>query len=142
MKKLIRTEQGLSLFFFGAGILAVFLAAGPQAAFASIIHGEVVEVKDDGNSFVFKRFNPSNPELSEQFDIAVQADTKMENVSSLNELAIGDEIVAEAEKRKESRIWDASALKVLKVKLYEDIFAPLKPVQESPRTSQGGEATL
>ena len=100
------------------------LAVFQNPAQAKMIRGEVVAVKEDGSSFSFKRSNPSNPSVAEQFDIAVLPNTKFEKISSLKELAAGDEVVVDAAKKRESGIWEANSVRILKVKLYEEVLAP------------------
>ncbi len=108
----------------GLGVLMTALAVFQNPAQAKMIRGEVVAVKEDGNSFSFKHSNSSNPFVAEQFDIAVLPDTKFEKISSLKDLRPGDEVMVDAVKKRESRIWEANFIKILKVQFSEEVLAP------------------
>ena len=80
--------------FLGAVIFLTAWAFSQNPVQAKMMRGEVVVVKDDGSAFSLKRFNPSkSSDVIEQFDVAVLPNTKFEKISSLKELAPGDEVV-------------------------------------------------
>ena len=123
MKKNETFRKNLKKDLMGIAILITALAVFQNPVQAKMIHGEVVAVKDDGSSFSFKRSDPSNPSVAEQLDITVLPNTKFEKISSLKELAPGDEVVVDAAKKRESGIWEASFIKISKVQLYEGVLA-------------------
>jgi hypothetical protein len=110
----------------GLGMLFVLLIIFQSPLQAKLLRGEVTSVKDDGSSFSFKRTKPLNPLVSEQFTVSVTPKTKFEKISSLKELAAGDEVVVDAAKKSESKIWEASSVRILKVQLYQESPAPAK----------------
>lgn len=109
------------------GILLAVLMFFQNQAQAKMLRGEVVAVKDNGSSFSFKRFNASTPAVIERFDIIVLPNTKFEKISSLKELAPGDEVVVDAAKKKETGIWEASSIRIIKVQLYDEVSALQTP---------------
>ncbi len=110
--------------FMAAGILMAGLVVFQNPAEAKMLRGEVVAVKQDGSSFSFKRFKPSQPAATEEFEIMMLPNTKFEKISSLKELAAGDEVVVDAAKKKETGIWEANSIRILKVQLYNETLAP------------------
>ncbi len=107
----------------GMGVVITALAVSPNLVHAEVINGEVIAVKDDGSSFSFKRSNPPQPFVTDEFDIVVLPDTQFEKISSLKELAVGDEVVVDAAKRK-SGTWEADSVRILKVRLYDEALTP------------------
>ena len=124
MKKNGMIKRGFRRSFLGISILMTVLVIFQSPTEAKMIRGEVVAVKDDGSSFSFKRSSSSNPSVAEKFDISVRPNTKFEKISSLKELAAGDEVVVDAAKKRENGIWEANSIRILKVQLYEDVLAP------------------
>ncbi len=118
------TQKSLKKGLLGLGILIAALAVFQNPAQAKMMRGGVVAVKDGGSSFSFKRSNPSNPSDAKQFDIVMLPSTKLEKFNSLKELRAGDEIVVDAAKKKESGIWEANSIRMLKVQLYQENLAP------------------
>lgn len=109
----------------GIALLAASLAISPSLGQAKMMRGEVIAVKENNGSFSFKNANPSKPPLAqEQFDIVVLPNARFEKIGSLKELRAGDEVVVDAEKNKESGIWEASAVRISKVRLYQEVLAP------------------
>ncbi len=111
-------KKSLKKNFMGIGILMIALVIFQNPAQAKMIRGEVVAIKEDGSSFSLKRPNPSKPAITEQFMVSVLPNTKFEKLSSLKELALGDEVAVDAEKKKQSKIWEATSVRVLKVALH------------------------
>ena len=105
-------------------ILIAAFASFENLAEAKMMRGEVVAIKDDGSSFSFKRTKPSDPSVTEHFDIKVLSNTKFEKISSLKELAAGDVVVVDAAKKKDSGIWEANSVRILKVELHTDVLTP------------------
>ncbi len=118
MKKNEMIKKSLKRGFLGMGILMTTLWVFQNPAQAKMMRGEVVAVKDDGSSISFKRSNPSNPSVAEQFDIAVPPNTKFGRILSLKELAAGDEVMVDAKKKRENGIWEASFVRILNAKIY------------------------
>lgn len=112
-------KKSLKRSFWGFCILIASFAIFESPAQAEVFRGEVVAVKDNGSSLSFKRSDPSNPSLKEQFDIVMRPDTKFKNVSSLKELAPGDSVVVDAVQKPESKIWEARSVRIYKLRLYQ-----------------------
>ena len=119
MKKNGSMKKCLNGGILGFGILGVALAGLQDPASAEIMRGTVIAVKDDDRSFTFKRADPSNPSITEPFEIVVLPDTKFEKIGSLNELAPGDEVAVDLVQKKESKIWEAHSVRIFKMRLYQ-----------------------
>ena len=120
MKNEWKIKKYLKRSLFGMGILITVLVFSQDPAHAKVIRGEVVSVSGDSSSLTVKRSNPTKPSITEQFDIVMMPSTKFEKISSLKELAPGDEVVVDATKKKESGSWEAHSVRIFKVQLYPD----------------------
>lgn len=122
-------KMGLVRDLMVTGILLTLLAVFQGQAQAEMIRGEVIDVAEDGSYFRFKNSYPSSLSTAEPFDIAVLPTTKFEKISSLTELRAGDEVAVDAAIMKESGVWEANAVRIMKVRLFQDVLtseAPLK----------------
>lgn len=110
----------------GAGLVValVVLASFPYPAQAKMIRGEVVSIRDDGSSFTIKGNDHSKPSFEESFDIRMAETTKFEKISSLKELAAGDEVAVDAAQNNEDGFWEARSVRIVKVKLYQEVQKP------------------
>ena len=115
-----------------AGILMTLMAVFQGQAHAKMIRGEVVAVKEDDSSFSFKYSAPSDAAAAEPFDIVVLTNTKFEKISSLAELRAGDEVAVDAAKIRESGIWEANSVRIVKVRLFQEVLAPTKQPVTTP----------
>ena len=92
-------------------LIVVGLAIFPISANAEILKGEVRSISNNAQSFVLKR-----PGLFGKSTISLQPGTAFDGISSLKELAVGDEVEVDAAKK--GKAWEANLIRISKVKIY------------------------
>jgi hypothetical protein len=123
--KIIKKNLMRSLVAGGMILAAVVFSQNP--AQAKMMRGEVAAVKDDGSSFTFRYADPSKPSVIKRFEIVMLPNTRYENMSSLKELATGDDVAVDAEQKNKSGIWEARAVRILKLQIHEGDAARKAP---------------
>lgn len=76
------------------GVLGLLIAAGP--AFAEMIQGQVTAVNTENNSLTVQRMKDTGEQ--EQINLNVPQNAQFRGISSLQDVEVGDEIKAEANK--------------------------------------------
>lgn len=107
-------HPGLSLAFLIAALILF-----PSFGKAETLQGEVLALDEDGRSFLFKSTDDSGPGADEPIDIEVLRETEFLKISSLNDLAAGDEVRVEAKRNSENGMWEAGSVEILKVQLFQ-----------------------
>ena len=101
-------------FFREAILLVIGLMIFQLSARAEMIKGEVRSISNDAQSFALKRPGLIGRELT----ISLRPGTAFEGISSLKELAVGDEVEVDAAKKDKAGDWEANSIRISKVKIY------------------------
>ena len=117
------------VFGLGISILMISLVAYLYSASTETIQGEVTAIKPDASSFSLKRLNPSVPFLNREISISLKESTRFEGLSSVKELAVGDEVIVDVNKNQGAGTWEANSIKISKLKIHE----PILNVQENTK---------
>ena len=93
------------------GVLLMSLLIVAPVAYAIIVEGNVTSVNLDGHLFKVFAQDPLTGE-KKNLDVIVTPKTKMEGISSILELELGDDILIDAQPTKNGRTLKATSVKV------------------------------